>query len=60
MNEFGIYGFQADEKTQKEFKVLSQAASKSKEIDYGEFVGTISISVFKNKPSPPSLTLKWS
>jgi len=53
MNEFGIYGFQADEKTLKEFKVLSQAASKSKEIDYGEFVGTISISVFKEQTVAP-------
>jgi len=50
---FGIYGFQADEKTLKEFKVLSQAASKAKEIDYGEFVGTISISVFKEQTVAP-------
>ena len=58
---FGIYGFQSDEKTLKEFKVLSQAASKSKEIDYGEFVGTISISVFREQtvaPKPdPALVL---
>lgn len=50
---FGIYGFQSDEKTLKEFKVLSQAASKSKEIDYGEFVGTISISVFREQTIAP-------
>lgn len=53
MNEFGIYGFQSDEKTLKEFKVLSQAASKAKEIDYGEFVGTISISVFREQTVAP-------
>lgn len=52
-SEFGIYGFQTDEKTIKEFKVLSQAESKSKEIDYGEFVGTISISVFREQTVPP-------
>ncbi len=50
---FGIYGFQTDEKTLKEFKVLSQAASKAKEIDYGEFVGTISISVFREQTVAP-------
>lgn len=50
---FGIYGFQTDEKTLKEFKVLSQAASKAKEVDYGEFVGTISISVFREQTVAP-------
>jgi hypothetical protein len=41
--------------------VLSQAESQAKEIDYGEFVGTISVSVFQErtvapKPSPQLLT----
>lgn len=58
---FGISGYQIDEKTNKEFRVLSQADSKAKEIDYGEFVGTISISVFREQtvvPKPdPQLAL---
>lgn len=50
---FGIYGFQTVDQKHKEFQVLSQAASKDKEIDYGEFVGTISISVFREQTVTP-------
>lgn len=55
LTEFGVRGFQVDTKTLQEFKVLSQAESKAKEIDYGEFVGTISISVFKEQTVEPPL-----
>jgi len=53
--EFALQGFYVDDKTLLPFKVLSQAESKSREVDYGEFVGTISVSVFpeqKTKPKP--------
>lgn len=58
--ELRIDGYQIDEKTMKQFKVLSEKESKAKEIDYGEFVGAISITVFKEKtvnPKPPTLDL---
>jgi hypothetical protein len=51
--EIRIDGYQVDEKTLKEFRVLSEKESKAKEIDYGEFVGAISISVFKEKTATP-------
>jgi hypothetical protein len=61
LSEFGITGFQVDGQQLQLFKVLSQAESQAKEIDYGEFVGTISVSVFQErtvapKPSPQLLT----
>jgi hypothetical protein len=58
--EVRIEGYQEDEKTLKQFRVLSQPESKAREIDYGEFVGAISISVFKERtvaPKPPALDL---
>lgn len=39
--------------TLEPFKVLSQAESQGKEIDYGEFVGTISVSVFPERKVKP-------
>ncbi len=61
LSEFGITGFQVDGEKLQLFKVLSQAESQAKEIDYGEFVGTISVCVFQErtvapKPSPQLLT----
>lgn len=53
---FGIYGFQLDNNTSQQFKVLSQAESKGKEIDYGEFVGTISVSVFREQTVTPKVS----
>ncbi len=49
--EFSVTGYQLDNNKQKDFRVLSQAESKAKEIDYGDFVGTISISVFREQNS---------
>lgn len=42
-----IRGFQMTDKTAQEFRVLSPAASKAKEMDYGADVGTISLVVFR-------------
>lgn len=53
MSDFSVQGFQIDNGTLQQFTVLSQAESKGKEIDYGEFVGTISISVFKEQTVEP-------
>lgn len=57
LNEFGVQGFQLDASTMQQFKVLSQAQSKAKEIDYGEFVGTISISVLKEQTVEPKASI---
>jgi hypothetical protein len=54
LNEFGIRGYQVDKDTLEPFRVLSQAESKTKELDYGEFVGTISVSVFKEQTTTPT------
>ncbi len=55
LKEFQVSGFQLDAKSLQEFKVLSQAESKTKEINYGEFVGTISISVLKEQTVEPKI-----
>ncbi len=58
--EFSIFGFQTSRKTSEKFKVLSQAESRAREMDYGEYVGTISISVFPEElyePKVPSIAL---
>lgn len=41
-----LIGFQADGNTTELFRVLSKAASKAREIDYGADVGTITLTVF--------------
>ena len=43
---FLIRGFQINDKELQQFRVLSQADSKSREVDFGEEVGLISITVF--------------
>jgi hypothetical protein len=57
-----IRGFQKDGQTAEKFRVLSREESKAREVYYGADVGTISISVFrekKGKDKPvPVLTLK--
>ncbi len=58
LNEFGVQGYQLDAGTLQQFKVLSQAQSKAKEMDYGEFVGTISISVLKEQTAEPKASLE--
>jgi hypothetical protein len=44
-----ITGFQVDDREAEEFVVLSRAESKAREIDYGTDVGTISITVFRER-----------
>lgn len=59
LTEFGIRGYQVDKDNLEPFRVLSQEESKAKELDYGEFVGTISVSVFKEQtvtPTPAPVT----
>ena len=53
LTEFGVYGYQLDDNTSQQFRVLSQAESQAREMDYGEFVGTIAISVFREETAPP-------
>jgi hypothetical protein len=54
-----IDGFQITDTEKQKFTVLSKAASKSREMDYGADVGTISMTVFQPRsaatpPPPPS------
>lgn len=56
LTEFGIRGYQIDKDVVEPFRVLSQAESKAKELDYGEFVGTVSVSVFKEQTVTPKPT----
>lgn len=55
-----VWGFQGfydpAASSMQPFTVLSQAESKEKEIDYGEFVGTISVSVFPEQKVKPKET----
>jgi hypothetical protein len=44
-----IRGFQTDGKSAQAFRVLSRAESKGREMDYGEDVGTISLTVFRER-----------
>ena len=55
LREFQVSGYQLDAKSMQEFKVLSQTESKAKEISYGEFVGTISVSVLKEQTVEPKI-----
>jgi hypothetical protein len=53
-----IRGFQTDAKTLEKFRVLSVAESKEREVNYGEDVGTITMTVFrelKGEPKTPDL-----
>lgn len=50
-----IRGFLLDSKLTQEFRVLSRAESAARELDYGEFAGTISISVFQERSGPSQL-----
>jgi hypothetical protein len=56
-----IQGFQLNDNEVQQFKVLSKAASKSREIDYRADTGTISMSAFRpldtRTPPPPSPSL---
>ena len=55
-----ITGFQKDNNVTEVFRVLSRAESKSREIDYGTDVGTITLTVFpelKGKPVRADLTV---
>lgn len=53
LKEFEIKGFQTNTEGANEFKVLSAAESKAREIDYGEHVGTLSITVFRELTATP-------
>ena len=50
--EFGIYGFQIDNGTRQEFRVLSDEDSVKRTIDYGRDVGMISVVVFEEETNP--------
>ena len=43
---FSITGYQMSQTEREEFRVLSSAESKSREVDYGDEVGTLSVTVF--------------
>jgi len=47
--QIAVQGFQVDGDVAEEFRVLSQAESKSVEMNYGADVGTITLTVFKEK-----------
>ena len=56
---YTIKGYQKDAKTTEEFRVLSAAESKAREINYGTDVGTITLTVFrerKGKAKPADVT----
>ena len=56
---YKIPGFQKDDKTTEEFRVPSAAESKVHEINYGADVGTVTLTVFrerKGKPKPQDIT----
>jgi len=55
--EWGFRGYyDSANNTMERFKVLSQAESKAKEIDYGEFVGSISVSIFPEQKVKPKVS----
>ncbi len=55
--EWGFQGYyDTANNTMERFKVLSQDESKAKEIDYGEFVGSISVSVFPEQKVKPKVS----
>lgn len=49
-----VNGFQLDNDTSETFKVLSKAESKAREIDYGNDVGTITLTVFQEQKGKPA------
>ena len=51
MNRFGVYAFHMKDDLTEAFRVLSDQQSAEREIDYGEFAGTISITVFGERPA---------
>ncbi|MEM9368619.1 MAG: hypothetical protein AAGD07_21715, partial [Planctomycetota bacterium] len=51
---FGVYGYMIDNQTTEEFRVLSDADSSKREIDYGIDTGLISITVFGEQKVPPT------
>ena len=56
---YQIPGFQKDSKKTEEFRVASAVESKAHEINYGADVGTVTLTVFrerKGKPKPPDIT----
>src|SRR5262249_28182682 len=53
-----VFGYQLNSGVRENFKVVSQAESKAREMDYGEFIGTISISVFPQQLTTPKVDLK--
>lgn len=55
LSEFGVSGFHISRDRMERFRVLSQAQSKDREIDYGDYVGTISITVFREQTVEPKL-----
>jgi hypothetical protein len=44
-----VTGYQLDDKTSERFRVLSRAESKAREMDYGADVGTITLTVFRER-----------
>jgi hypothetical protein len=52
-----LRGYQVSEDTVEEFRVLPQVESKEREVHYGEDVGTITLTVFRDrgKAEPPML-----
>ncbi|PQO28446.1 hypothetical protein DTL21_27985 [Bremerella cremea] len=55
--EWGFQGYyDTSANTMEPFKVLSQTESKAKEIDYGEFAGSISISLFPEQKVKPKVS----
>ncbi|WP_020472697.1 hypothetical protein [Zavarzinella formosa] len=48
-----IIGFQKNDTTTEQFRVLSKAESKAREIDYGADVGTITLTVFRDRKGMP-------
>lgn len=54
-----IRGYQMDDQTAQEFRVLSQAESEQNEVNYGADVGTITLTIFREasgKDPPPDLS----
>lgn len=49
---FGIRGFQLDDKTQQEFKVLSDSESQTRAVDYGRDVGMITAILYAEETTP--------
>ncbi len=48
-----LQGFQTSEKEAEQFRVLSRAESKAKEMNYGADVGTITLTVFRARGKKP-------